>query len=76
MMDMYVHDIVGWAVRESLKTEGPLEALAMASRTLKPGEPHAAQATALHTVCGASRPADFVRTVVLNDDSPPAVPSA
>jgi transposase InsO family protein len=37
MMDMYVHDIVGWEVRESLKTEGPLEALAMASRTLKPG---------------------------------------
>lgn len=37
MMDMYVHDIVGWAVCDSLKTEGPLAALAMASRTLGPG---------------------------------------
>ena len=37
MMDMFVHDIVGWAVSESLETEGPLEALAMASRTLRPG---------------------------------------
>ena len=37
MMDMFVHDIVGWAVSESLKAEGPLETLAMASRTLKPG---------------------------------------
>ena len=36
MMDMYVRDIVGWAVRDSLKTEGPLAALAMASRTLRP----------------------------------------
>ncbi len=36
MMDMYVHDVVGWAVRDSLKTEGPLAALAMASRTLRP----------------------------------------
>lgn len=36
MMDMFVHDIVGWAVRDSLKTEGPLAALAMAGRTLRP----------------------------------------
>ena len=36
MMDMFVHDIVGWAVCDSLKTEGPLAALAMASRTLRP----------------------------------------
>lgn len=36
MMDMFVHDIVGWAVRDSLKTEGPLAALAMAGRTLDP----------------------------------------
>lgn len=36
MMDMFVHDIVGWAVSDSLKTEGPLAALAMASRTLSP----------------------------------------
>jgi len=34
MMDMFVHDIVGWAVCDSLKTEGPLEALKMASRAL------------------------------------------
>ncbi len=32
MMDMFAHDIVGWAVSNSLKTEGPLAALAMASR--------------------------------------------
>jgi len=37
MMDMFVHDIVGWAVCDSLKTDGPLAALAMASRTQKPG---------------------------------------
>ena len=36
MMDMFVHDIVGWAVCDSLKTEGPLAALSMASRTLRP----------------------------------------
>ena len=36
MMDMFVHDIVGWAVCESLRTEGPLEALRMAMRTLPP----------------------------------------
>lgn len=36
MMDMYVRDIVGWAVCDSLKTEGPLAALEMASRTLRP----------------------------------------
>lgn len=36
MMDMYAHDIVGWAVCDSLKTEGPLAALKMASRTLRP----------------------------------------
>ena len=36
MMDMFVHDIVGWAVRDSLKTEGPLAASAMAGRTLRP----------------------------------------
>lgn len=34
MMDMFVHDIVGWAVKESLDTIGPLEALQMAMRTL------------------------------------------
>lgn len=37
MMDMYVHDIVGWAISSSLKTEGPLAALLMASQTLRPG---------------------------------------
>ena len=37
MMDMYVRDVVGWAVCESLKVEGPLEALRMAMRTLPPG---------------------------------------
>lgn len=37
MMDMYVRDIVGWAVCDSLKTEGPLEALRMAIKTLPPG---------------------------------------
>lgn len=36
MMDMYVRDIVGWAVCDSLKTEGPLAALEMAGRTLRP----------------------------------------
>lgn len=36
MMDMYVHDIVGWAVRDDLRTEGPLAALEMASRALRP----------------------------------------
>lgn len=36
MMDMFVHDIVGWAVCDSLKTEGPLAALAMASRAINP----------------------------------------
>lgn len=36
MMDMFVRDIVGWAVLDSLKTEGPLAALEMASRTLGP----------------------------------------
>lgn len=36
MMDMFAHDIVGWAVSNSLKTEGPLAALAMASRALGP----------------------------------------
>ena len=36
MMDMYAHDIVGWAVRDSLKTEGPLAALEMAAKTLGP----------------------------------------
>ena len=36
MMDMFVHDIVGWAVCESLKTEGPLAALRMSMRTLHP----------------------------------------
>ena len=36
MVDMFVHDIVGRAVRDSLKTEGPLAALAMAGRTLDP----------------------------------------
>ena len=35
-MDMFVHDIVGWAVSESLRTDGPLEALRMAMRTLPP----------------------------------------
>lgn len=34
MMDMFVHDIVGWAVKDSLDTIGPLEALQMAMRTL------------------------------------------
>ena len=33
-MDMYVREIVGWAVCDSLKTEGPLEALRMASKTI------------------------------------------
>lgn len=37
MMDMFVRDIVGWAVCDSLKAEGPLAALEMASRALKPG---------------------------------------
>lgn len=37
MMDMFVRDIVGWAVRDSLGTDGPLAALEMASRTLGPG---------------------------------------
>lgn len=37
MMDMYARDIVGWAVRGDLGAEGPLAALAMASRTLGPG---------------------------------------
>ena len=36
MMDMFVHDIVGWAVRDDLKTAGPLAALEMASSTLRP----------------------------------------
>ena len=36
MMDMFAHDIVGRAVSNSLKTEGPLAALAMASRALGP----------------------------------------
>ena len=36
VMDMFVHDIVGWAVRDSLKAEGPLAALEMAGRTLRP----------------------------------------
>lgn len=36
MMDMFAHDIVGWAVSNLLKTEGPLAALAMASRALGP----------------------------------------
>ena len=34
MMDMYVREIVGWAVCDSLKTEGPLEALKMASKAI------------------------------------------
>ena len=34
MMDMFVHDIVGWAVKDSLDMIGPLEALQMAVRTL------------------------------------------
>ena len=34
MMDMLVHDIVGWVVKDSLDTIGPLEALQMAMRTL------------------------------------------
>ncbi len=34
MMDMFVRDIVGWAVKDSLDTEGPLEALRMARMTL------------------------------------------
>ena len=33
-MDMYVREIVGWAVCDSLKTEGPLEALKMASKAI------------------------------------------
>lgn len=37
MMDMYARDIVGWDVRASLNAEGPLAALAMASRALRPG---------------------------------------
>ena len=37
MMDMYVHDVVGWAVCDSLKADGPLEAPGMAVRTLPPG---------------------------------------
>ena len=36
VMDMFVHDIVGWAIRDSLKTEGPVAALEMAGRTLRP----------------------------------------
>lgn len=36
IMDMFVREIVGWAISESLKTEGPLKALEMASRTLRP----------------------------------------
>lgn len=36
MTDMFVRDVVGWAVRDSLKTEGPLAALAMAGRTIRP----------------------------------------
>lgn len=34
MMDMYVHDIVGWSINETLKTDGPLSALKMAIKTL------------------------------------------
>ncbi len=34
VMDMYVREIVGWAVCDTLKTEGPLEALRMAARTV------------------------------------------
>ena len=33
-MDMYVREIVGWAVCDSLKTEGPLEALRMAAKAI------------------------------------------
>ena len=33
-MDMYVREIVGWAVCDSLKAEGPLEALKMASKAI------------------------------------------
>ena len=36
IMDMFVREIVGWAISESLKTEGPLQALEIASRTLRP----------------------------------------
>ena len=36
MMDMFAHDIVGWAVSNSLKTEGPFAALAVAGRALGP----------------------------------------
>lgn len=36
VMDMFVHDIVGWAIRDSLKTEGPVAALEMAGMTLRP----------------------------------------
>jgi transposase InsO family protein len=33
-MDMYMREIVGWAVCDSLKTEDPLEALKMASKAI------------------------------------------
>lgn len=33
-MDMFVRDIVGWAVCDSLKAEGPLDALKMAAKTI------------------------------------------
>ena len=37
-MDMYVREIVGWAVCDSLKTDGPLEALRMAAKTIGEAE--------------------------------------
>lgn len=36
-MDMHVHDIVGWAVRDNLETEGPLAALRMARKNIPTG---------------------------------------
>ncbi len=39
MMDMFVKDIAGWAMSETLETEaGPLEALKMAAKTIGPSK--------------------------------------